>query len=205
MRRLLIPVSALLLAVSACTALAEDAPPQAAETRVAYFAGGCFWCIEADFEKLDGVIEAVSGYMGGHTKNPTYESTSTGTTGHAETVMVTYDPRKLSYADLLDYYWPHIDPLTANAQFCDRGSQYRSAIFASDEKELQQAQASSERIEKQLGRKVVTEIALAGPFTTAEEYHQDYYKKKKLAYNYYRFGCGRDRRLEEIWGKKKVD
>ncbi len=175
---------------------------QAAETKDAYFAGGCFWCVESDFEKLDGVVEAVSGYMGGHTPNPTYESTSAGGTGHAETVRVTYDPAKVSYADLLTHFWHNVDPLTANAQFCDKGSQYRTAIFSTDETELAAAKASREAVEEELGKPVVTQIAKFDNFTVAEEYHQDYYKKNPLRYNYYRFGCGRDKRLEQLWGDK---
>lgn len=176
------------------------APPLMAAEKTAFFAGGCFWCMESDFEKLTGVAEAISGYMGGHTENPTYASTSSGTTGHAETIKVIYDPEQVSYAQLLTHFWRNIDPLTANAQFCDKGSQYRSAIFSDDASELAQARRSKKAIEQQLGEPVVTEIRRAHNFTPAETYHQNYYKKKKLAYNYYRFGCGRDRRLKEIWG-----
>jgi peptide-methionine (S)-S-oxide reductase len=182
----------LLVAFSASTRAADA---------VATFAGGCFWCMESDFEKLDGVVAAVSGYAGGHTVNPTYEESSSGTTGHAESVQVTYDPAKLSYDKLLDYYWHHIDPLTPNAQFCDHGSQYRSAIFYGSEAEKQAALASKAKYEKQLGKPIVTEIVPAGPFYPAEDYHQDYYKKNPVRYHYYRYSCGRDQRVEEVWGK----
>jgi peptide-methionine (S)-S-oxide reductase len=172
-----------------------------AETATASFAGGCFWCMESDFEKLPGVGSVVSGYAGGHTVNPTYETSSTGTTGHAEAVEVIYDPAKVSYAQLLDYFWHHIDPLTPNAQFCDHGSQYRSMIFYGNEAEHQAALVSKAKYEKQLGKPIVTEIVAAGPFYNAEGYHQDYYKKNPIRYRYYRHGCGRDARLKEVWGK----
>jgi peptide-methionine (S)-S-oxide reductase len=177
--------------------LGANAEPK---TAVATFAGGCFWCMESDFEKLPGVIGAVSGYTGGHTVNPTYEDSSSGATGHAEAVEVTYDTGKLSYAQVLDYYWHHIDPLTANAQFCDHGSQYRSAIFYHSDQEKQAALASKATLEKKLGKTFATEIVAAGPFYVAEDYHQDYYKKNPVRYNYYRYGCGRDARVKEVWG-----
>ncbi len=171
-----------------------------AATATALFAGGCFWCMESDFEKLPGVTEVVSGYTGGHTANPTYEESSSGKTGHAEAVAVTYDPAKVNYAQLLDYFWHHVDPLTANAQFCDHGSQYRSAVFYGSEQEKQAVLASKAKYEKQLGKPIVTEIAAAGPFYKAEEYHQDYYRKNPIRYRYYRHGCGRDDRVKEVWG-----
>ena len=172
----------------------------AGKSATAVFAGGCFWCMESDFEKLPGVSSVVSGYSGGHTVNPTYEDSSSGTTGHAESVKVTYDPDLVSYDKLLDYYWHHIDPLTANAQFCDHGSQYRSVIFYGNESEKQAALDSKARLEKQLGKKFVTEIVPAAPFYLAEDYHQDYYKKNPLRYHYYRTACGRDARVKEVWG-----
>jgi peptide-methionine (S)-S-oxide reductase len=184
----------LLLLTLCVTASAEP------KTAVATFAGGCFWCMESDFEKLPGVIGAVSGYTGGHTVNPTYEDSSSGTTGHAEAVEVTYDTSKLSYDQVLDYYWHHIDPLTANAQFCDHGSQYRSAIFYHNDQEKRAALASKATLEKKLGKPFATEIVAAGPFYKAEDYHQDYYKKNPVRYNYYRYGCGRDARVKEVWG-----
>lgn len=175
----------------------------AAETATAYFAGGCFWCMEADFEKLAGVGSAVSGYMGGSKPDPSYNEVSAGGTGHAEAVAVHYDPVKVSYAQLLDYFWRHIDPLTADAQFCDKGNQYRSAIFAGTPDEQQQAEASKVAVSKQLGQPVVTQIVQAGKFFPAEDYHQDYYKKHSVKYNFYRHRCGRDQRLKQIWGIPK--
>lgn len=166
----------------------------------AVFAGGCFWCIESDFEKLPGVTAAVSGYSGGKEANPTYEEVSSQRTGHLEVVRVSYDEKKLSYEALLDYFWHHIDPLTANAQFCDRGPQYRSAIFTATAAENQAALASKARYEKLLGKTIHTEILPASAFWPAEDYHQDYYKKNPVRYNYYRFACGRDARVKEVWG-----
>jgi peptide-methionine (S)-S-oxide reductase len=186
---------ALLLMVATLLPIAAPAVDAAA-----LFAGGCFWCVESDFEKLAGVTGAVSGYSGGHTVNPTYEESNTGRTGHAEAVEILYDPAKVSYEQLLDHFWHHIDPLTANAQFCDRGSQYRSAIFYRNAQEKQAALASKAKYEKQLGKPIVTEIVAAGPFYKAEEYHQDYYKKNSIRYRYYRRACGRDDRLKEVWG-----
>ena len=181
--------------------LLASALPLAAHAATAVFAGGCFWCMESDFEKVSGVSEVVSGYAGGHTINPSYEDSSSGTTGHAESVQVTYDSAKVSYEQLLDYYWHHIDPLTANAQFCDHGSQYRSVIFYGNDKEKQAALASKAKYEKQLGKTIVTEIVAADPFYKAEDYHQDYYKKNPIRYHYYRHACGREDRVKEVWGK----
>lgn len=194
MTRLLL---AAVLAAMTSTAAAADAPKVAS----AYFAGGCFWCMEADFEKLPGVIEAISGYMGGHTKNPTYEESSSGTTGHAEAVEVRYDPAKVSYTQLLDWYWHHVDPTVKDRQFCDEGNQYRTAIFAKTPEELKAAQASKAEVEKKLGKTIYTEIADGGPFYPAEDYHQDYYKKNPIRYAYYRRGCGRDARVKSVWGE----
>jgi peptide-methionine (S)-S-oxide reductase len=173
-----------------------------AGTATATFAGGCFWCMEADFEKLPGVSAAVSGYTGGKELNPTYEQVSDHLTGHTESVLVTYDPARLSYDQLLDYYWRHVDPFTANAQFCDHGPQYRTAIFYTGEAEKQAALASRETLGKsgKFTKPIVTEIVPAGTFYPAEEYHQDYYRKNPLRYRYYRSGCGRDDRLKELWG-----
>lgn len=190
------------LLISLLTSLLVTATVQAADTKAAYFAGGCFWCMEADFEKLDGVEAAISGYMGGYTAKPNYHSVSTGTTGHAETVKVIYDPSKVSYEDLLAHFWKNVDPLTPNAQFCDKGPHYRTAIFSLDENELALAEASKKKVAKQLNGTVFTEIGKASHFTEAEEDHQDYYKKNPVRYNYYRYGCGRDKRLKELWGDK---
>ena len=180
-------------------ASAEAGPGLAKAT----FAGGCFWCMEPPFDQLDGVVSTTSGYTGGHVPNPTYEQVSAGGTGHAEAVEVLYDPRKISYAELLDVFWHNVDPVTANRQFCDAGSQYRSAIFYHDEEQKRLAEASKAALERsgKLGKPIVTEIVPAGQFYPAEQYHQDYYLKNPLRYKFYRYSCGRDRRLEELWGK----
>lgn len=165
----------------------------------ALFAGGCFWCMEPPFDKLDGVTGTVSGYSGGHTANPTYKSTSSGNTGHYEVVRVEYDPARVSYAQLLKIFWQNIDPFDARGQFCDKGPQYRAAIFFHNEAERQAALKSKQAIQdKARGRRVVTEILPAKKFHVAEDYHQDYYRKNPLRYKYYRIGCGRDRRLGQI-------
>jgi peptide methionine sulfoxide reductase msrA/msrB len=172
------------------------------ETLVATFAGGCFWCMEPPYDALDGVVSTTSGYTGGRTPRPTYEAVSGGGTGHAEAVEIRYDPRKVSYERLLDVFWHNIDPLTPDAQFCDHGSQYRSAIFYHDETQHRLAEESKRRIE-QSGRfrqPIVTEIVPAGPFYPAEAYHQDYYRKNAVRYKFYRWNCGRDERLKELWG-----
>ena len=167
----------------------------------AIFAGGCFWCMEPPYDALDGVISTTSGYTGGSVPNPSYEQVSTGMTGHAESARVTFDPQKISYEKLLEVYWHNIDPTVANQQFCDKGAQYRSAIFVRDEAERKAAEASRDAVAKQLGVEVKTQIAEAGPFYRAEDYHQDYYKKNPIRYRYYRYGCGRDARLMVIWGE----
>jgi peptide-methionine (S)-S-oxide reductase len=172
----------------------------AAEKGEAVFAGGCFWCMETAFEGVPGVISAVSGYAGGGEKNPSYEQVGSGTTGHAESVKVTFDPAKISYAKLLEIYWHNIDPFSSEGQFCDRGHQYRSAIFWADDAQKKAAEDSKRAVEKQLGKKVVTEIVAATPFWPAEDYHQDFYKKNPVRYYSYRAGCGRDARLKEVWG-----
>lgn len=175
-----------------------------AEIKVATFASGCFWCTESDFEKLDGVVEATSGYIGGTVKNPTYKQVSAGGTGHVEAVQLRYDDSKISYQQLLDYYWHHVDPLDAGGQFCDRGSQYRSEIFYYDEQQKREAEASRKALDEshKLPGPIVTRITAATTFYPAEDYHQDYYKKNSLRYKYYRWGCGRDARIEELWGNK---
>lgn len=212
-RRRLLASSMLILGglLTACEPTAAQAPqPQVSATTVenpgvAIFAGGCFWCTESDFDKVPGVIETTSGYIGGHVDNPTYEQVSAGSSGHIEAVPVRFDPSKTSYAKLLEAFWPTIDPVTANAQFCDRGSQYRSAIFYSNAEEQQLAEASKNALEKsgRLPAPVVTEILAASTFYPAEDYHQDYYQRNPLRYNDYRNGCGRDQRLEQLWGKKQ--
>ena len=178
-------------------------PAKPAAVATAIFAGGCFWCIEADFEKLSGVIGAESGYTAGKTVNPTYEQVSAGGTGHTEAIRVSYDPAKVSYQQLVDYFWRHIDPTVKDRQFCDVGSQYRSGIYWQNDAERKMAEASKEALQKsaKLGQ-IHTEIIAASVFYPAEEYHQDYYKKNPIRYAYYRNGCGRDERVKEIWGAK---
>ena len=174
-----------------------------AKTAIATFAGGCFWCVEADFDKVAGVISTTSGYTGGRTANPSYEEVSRGGTGHAEAVEIVYDPVKVSYEKLLDVFWRNIDPLAKDRQFCDHGDQYRSAIFYHDEKQRSLAEASKAAVQARFKQAIATEIKAAGPFYKAEEYHQDYYLKNPIRYKFYRFNCGRDARLEELWGKKE--
>ena len=183
---------------------AERPAEQPTATGVAIFAGGCFWCTESDFDKVPGVLSTTSGYIGGHVENPTYEDVSYGASGHIEAVQVRYDSSKISYAQLLDAFWPTIDPVTKNAQFCDKGSQYRSAIFYADAQEQRLAEASKAALDSsgKLPGPVVTEILAATTFYPAEEYHQDYHSKNPIRYNYYRNGCGRDARLEQLWGKQ---
>lgn len=175
-----------------------------ASTEKATFAGGCFWCMVSPFESLRGVISVKSGYTGGHKINPTYEEVSGGTTGHAESVQILYDPAVISYQQLLEVFWHNIDPTVSNRQFCDVGNQYRSAIFFHTPKQEQLAVTSRNALEKSraLNKPVVTEITTASAFYPAEDYHQDYYKKNPIRYKYYRTGCGRDKRLKELWGKK---
>lgn len=172
-------------------------------TAKAYFAGGCFWCMEEAFEKVDGVIAVVSGYMGGTVANPTYEQVSDGRTGHAESIEVTYDPTKVTYQKLLDAFWRNIDPVTPNAQFCDHGIQYRAVVFYTTDEEKQLSEESKNKIEqsKRLPAPIVTQLVQASTFYQAEDYHQDYYKKNPLRYKYYKFSCGRAQRLEALWGK----
>ena len=169
----------------------------------AYFAGGCFWCMEEVFEQVNGVLWVFSGYMGGKVANPTYEQVSAGRTGHAEAVEVTYDPAKVSYQQLLEAFWHNVDPLTPNAQFCDHGSQYRSAVFYATDEERRLAEASKASIEeaKKFPAPIVTELVPASTFYQAEDYHQDYYKKNPFRYKYYKYNCGRAKRLEALWGK----
>jgi peptide-methionine (S)-S-oxide reductase len=173
-----------------------------AENATATFAGGCFWCMEPPFEGQDGVVSVTAGYTGGHVANPSYEQVSDGGTGHAESVQIVFDPKKISYSKLLDIFWHNIDPTAKNRQFCDVGEQYRSAIFYHDPEQKKLAEASRDELQAsgRIGRPIVTEIVQAGPFYPAEDYHQDYYKKNPLRYRFYRANCGRDARLEEVWG-----
>jgi len=198
MLRLLVGLFLALAALAGARAQAPQNPP----TAIATFAGGCFWCVEADFDKVEGVISTTSGYTGGHMANPTYEQVSHGGTGHAEAVEIAYDPAKVSYSRLLDVFWHNIDPLAKDRQFCDHGDQYRSAIFYRGEEQRALAEASKAVVEKRFKQPVATQIVPAGPFYKAEEYHQDYYLKNPVRYKFYRFNCGRDARLEELWGKK---
>jgi peptide-methionine (S)-S-oxide reductase len=184
----------------------KEAPkevPKEAKLATATFAGGCFWCMEPPFDKLPGVVSTTSGYIGGSKANPTYEEVSEGGTGHAEAVQVIYDPSKVSYTKLLEVFWRNVDPLTPNAQFCDSGSQYRSAIFFHDAEQQKLAEESRRQLEAsgRFKQPIVTQLVSASAFYAAEEYHQDYYQKNPIRYRYYRNGCGRDARLKEVWGE----
>jgi peptide-methionine (S)-S-oxide reductase len=206
----IIRLACYLICLALCADVVAGQPNHAAATKkgnvtaTAIFAGGCFWCVEADFDKVAGVLSTESGYAGGELKNPTYEQVSHGGTGHAESVRVTYDPERVSYEQLLDYFWHHVDPTVKDRQFCDVGNQYRTAIFYTDDAQRRAAQASISALEKS-GRfsHVYTQIAPAGTFYPAEEYHQDYYIKNPIRYKYYRAACGRDARVHEIWGGNK--
>ena len=202
MKRIASFAAAAALALAAVVAGAQSAAP--ATSAKATFAGGCFWCVEADFDKVPGVLSTTSGYIGGKVANPTYEQVASKLTGHAEAVEIVYDPSKVSYEKLVEHFWRTIDPTTKDAQFCDHGSPYRSAIFANDAAQLKIAQASLETLKKNKPFKepVVTEILSAGPFYKAEDYHQDYYKKNPVRYQYYRSACGRDARLKQLWGNQ---
>lgn len=185
------------------TALAGNLPAATQKLETAILAGGCFWCIESDYEKLDGIISAVSGYIGGHVKNPTYHQVSAGKTGHIEAVEITYDANIIDYPGILDYFWRHIDPTRDDGQFCDRGPQYRPAIFYSGEAQHRDALASEKLIaaSKPFPEPLKVELIAASGFYPAEDYHQDYYKKKPVRYKFYRYNCGRDARVEQLWGK----
>jgi len=197
--RYIILFSCLLLSTSISQA---DDTTNASNYKNAILAGGCFWCIESDFEKLNGVIDVVSGYTGGHIKNPRYAQVSAGNSGHIEAVKVTYDPVIISYTQILDYFWRHIDPTRNDGQFCDRGPQYRPAIFYKDEAERQDILESARQIEKikPFNEPLKVEFIPAQKFYPAEDYHQDYYKTNSIRYNFYRFSCGRDARVKELWG-----
>jgi peptide-methionine (S)-S-oxide reductase len=201
-----LPAFAVLLAaigLAAGSAVAQTPPQPAAGQAVATFAGGCFWCTESDFDKVKGVVSTTSGYTGGTVPNPSYERVSAGGTGHAEAVEVIYDPSKVSYQQLLTFYWRTIDPTVKNQQFCDHGDQYRTAIFVRNDEERKLAEASKKKAEAELKQPVFTQIVDAGPFYAAEDYHQDFYKKNPTKYKFYRWNCGRDQRLEQLWGKPK--
>jgi peptide-methionine (S)-S-oxide reductase len=197
----------LTMLVAACglalTALAQSPAPVPDQGKQAHatFAGGCFWCVEADFDKVSGVISTTSGYTGGKVANPTYQQVSAGGTGHTEAVEVVYDPAKVSYEKLLDVFWRNHDPLAKNAQFCDHGEQYRAGIFYHDEEQRRLAEASRQAAQARFKQPIQTEVTRAGPFYRAEDYHQDYYLKNPVRYKFYRYNCGRDQRLEQLWGK----
>ncbi len=180
-----------------------DMSMQDSSYETATFAGGCFWCVESDFDKVPGVVRTTSGYIGGHKDNPTYKEVSAGGTGHTEAVKIMFDSSKVSYQQLLDVFWHSIDPTTKNSQFCDHGDQYRTGIFYHNEEQQQLAQQSKSTLEKSKPFKepIVTEITMATEFTVAEEYHQNYYTKNPLRYKFYRYSCGRDQRVEDLWGK----
>jgi peptide-methionine (S)-S-oxide reductase len=204
LRRALRRFAIALCSLGAVTALAQPAKLPAAPpgSAVATFAGGCFWCMEPPFDKLDGVLATTSGYVGGTKANPTYEEVSAGGTGHAEALQVLYDPKKVSYEKLLDVFWHNIDPTVKDRQFCDVGSQYRTSIFVHTDEQRRAAEASKAALEKSRPFKepIVTPIVVATEFWPAEEYHQDYYRKNPVRYTYYRTGCGRDARLKQLWG-----
>jgi peptide-methionine (S)-S-oxide reductase len=193
-------VAGLLTAVA--PAGAQTAPPAKGALAKATFAGGCFWCMEEVYDKVPGVVATTSGYMGGTTKNPTYEQVSGGRTGHAEVVQVEYDPSKVDYQKLLDAFWRNIDPTQKDAQFCDHGSQYRSAIFYHNDEQRRLAEASFTALSKSKPFKgdIVTQIAKADVFYPAEDYHQDYHQKNPVRYKFYKSGCGREARLQQVWG-----
>jgi peptide-methionine (S)-S-oxide reductase len=199
--KFLLLLSASLLALVA--GAAEDPGQTDRETATAIFAGGCFWCMEPPYDKLDGVISTTSGYIGGTRENPTYQEVSSGRTGHTEAVRIVYDPAVVDYQTLLDVFWVNIDPLTRDRQFCDRGSQYRAGIFYLTEHQQALAEASKQVLVEsgRFSAPIVTEITPASAFYAAEDYHQDYYLKNALRYKYYRYSCGRDKRLEELWGQ----
>jgi peptide-methionine (S)-S-oxide reductase len=199
--RWLMPVA--LIAGGAAAAAQAPSPSPGTSAALATFAGGCFWCVEEAFEKVPGVMSAVSGYTGGTVPDPTYEQVSNETTGHAEAVRVTYDPVKVSYEQLVDWFWRNIDPIQAGGQFCDFGSSYRSAIFVHDDAQRKVAEDTKQALQAsgRFKQPIVTEIVAAGVFYDAEDYHQDYYKKNPNRYRFYKFSCGRVQRLEHLWGK----
>lgn len=194
-----------IVALTACGAASSQEPKpvvqtEARQTSTAVFAGGCFWCVEADFEKLPGVIEAISGYTGGHTENPTYKQVTRGGTGHYEAAEIIYDPSQITYAELVEHFWTTIDPTDNGGQFCDRGDSYRPAIFA-NRAQLEAAKASLEKLQGsgRLAASVKTPVLKHETFYEAEDYHQDYYKKNPIRYKYYRNGCRRDNRIKQVW------
>lgn len=198
MRFLLAPLALLILGACTASPPAQRVLPPNAMT--ATFAAGCFWCVEEAFEKAPGVVDAVSGYTGGNTDNPTYEAVTAGGTGHYEAVRVTYDPTKITYAQLLDVYWKNVDPFDPTGQFCDKGASYRAAVFPATPEETEAAAMSGQAVAQRFGRPVAVGILPATTFYEAETYHQDYYLKNPQAYRFYKWRCGRAQRLEELWG-----
>ena len=195
------------LAVLTLVFLAQaSAPPSFAQSgnQVAIFAGGCFWCVESDFDKVAGVVSTTSGYIGGSAETAKYKTVSNGGTGHYEAVKIVFDPKKVSYTRLLHIFWRSVDPTDPGGQFCDRGSSYKTGIFATTDKHLQQARASKKKAQKALGRTIVTPIRKAGRFFAAEGYHQNYYARNPVRYNVYRYGCGRDNRIKALWGSQAM-
>ena len=205
MRKIGLITAVALFALAAVTAQAQSTRAEAV------FAGGCFWCMEKPFDQMEGVLSTTSGYSGGHTKNPTYEEVTRGGTGHAEVVQVIYDPRRVSYEELLYVYWRNVDPFDSGGQFCDRGASYRPAIFYADDEQRSAARRSRREMENRLGRGISVEITEFDAFYAAEDYHQNYYARNPIRYTFYRSACGRDARLREVWGdeaggeSKRVD
>ncbi len=202
-------IAVLLLSLSAFACASDSGADQTAGATAnaeglarATFAGGCFWCMEPPFDKLEGVVSTTSGYIDGDVENPTYRQVSSGGSGHTEAVQIAFDPAKISYQELLEVFWRNIDPLAVDRQFCDRGSQYRTGVYAHDEEQLRLAEASKEALvrSQRFDRPIATDVKLASRFYPAEDYHQDYYRKNPMRYKTYRTGCGRDRRLKELWG-----
>ena len=202
------PIAALSLlaatVIASASLVCAQAPARATQVglETATFASGCFWCTESDFDKVPGVKETISGFMGGHTEHPTYEEVSMGGTGHAESLQLKYDPKAVSYQQLLDHYWRHVDLLDGGGQFCDRGNQYRPVIFAHTPEQKKFAEDSKAALEasKRFNQPIAVQIVDAGTFTPAEDYHQNYHETHPLQYRYYRYACGRDARLEKLWG-----
>ena len=207
MKAAVLPTLLLSLSVAACAPdsgadQAADPPARGEGLARATFAGGCFWCMEPPFDKLEGVVSTTSGYIAGHVENPTYRQVSAGGTGHTEAVEIVFDPAKVSYQELLYVFWRNIDPLAVNRQFCDGGSQYRTGVYTHDEEQLRLARESRDELVRSMrfDQPIATEIQPATEFYPAEDYHQDYYRKNPVRYEIYRTGCGRDRRLKELWG-----
>ena len=200
-------VSFITAALLAATAPSSVLAATDDELATAIFAGGCFWCVESDFDAVPGVVETLSGYTGGTADNPTYKQVTAGGTGHREAVRIRYDPKQVSYERLLHIFWRSVDPTDGGGQFCDRGESYQSAIFVADEEERRLAEASREMLEQSmvLDAPVVTPIESAGEFFPAEDYHQDYYTKNPVRYRFYRFSCGRDSRVQQVWGRQAHD